>query len=211
MKQETQLVKLVHDEKGNVVEIQVGETVFSKDGITQKEISENVGKLRVMNRLRQEMITTFDALYEFDDDLSFLKTVDELPEEVSIEFKYKDEKRNFGVVNTVLVKVHEREKQKQEENKANKISEAMDQLFTSGNLSINNVLNVLGQDSVNEEWANKRYVTKEYLTADVIQQGALKSGYADRLEVTKDERLDMKICPKCKGVFVDYCVYGLYK
>ncbi|MGE6615754.1 hypothetical protein [Bacillus mycoides] len=128
---ETHLVKLIHDEKGNLITIKVGDTVFSKDGITK--------------------------------------------EDVIIKFKFKDEKRNFDVVGPVLDKMHEREKE--------------------------------NQDSK--------------LTADVIQQGLLRSGYArykclccehtDRLEVTKEEQLDVKICPKCKGAFVDLFVYGRYK
>ncbi|MGU3441216.1 hypothetical protein ACLBXI_14495 [Bacillus cereus] len=34
---ETHLVKLIHDEKGNLITIKVGDTVFSKDGITKED------------------------------------------------------------------------------------------------------------------------------------------------------------------------------
>ncbi|MEN3132940.1 hypothetical protein ABDI49_19810 [Bacillus cereus] len=46
---ETHLVKLIHDEKGNLITIKVGDIVFSKEGITKEDVSEYVGKLRVMN------------------------------------------------------------------------------------------------------------------------------------------------------------------
>jgi len=88
-------------------------------------------------------------------------------------------------------------------------------------LSINGVLNILGQESVNEEWVKKRYVTNDYLTVDVIRQGSLKIRYArykclccehaEKLEVTKEEHLDVKVCPKYKGAFVNLFVYGPHK
>ncbi|MCU5668677.1 hypothetical protein OCB72_28975 [Bacillus cereus] len=68
---------------------------------------------------------------------------------------------------------------------------------------------------------DEKHVHKSYLTAGVIRQGVLKSGYArykclccehaDKLELTIEEHLDVKICPKCNGAFVDCYVYGLHK
>ncbi|MGQ3736816.1 hypothetical protein [Bacillus sp. Fil] len=34
---ETHLVKLIHDEKGNLIMIKVGDTIFSKDGTTKED------------------------------------------------------------------------------------------------------------------------------------------------------------------------------
>ncbi|HDR5270911.1 hypothetical protein E8M24_24765 [Bacillus thuringiensis] len=69
--------------------------------INDKEISECVEKLRTMNRLRMIVLDTFDVLYQFDNDFSFLEHVNELPEEVYIGFKYKDKKQNFEIANPI--------------------------------------------------------------------------------------------------------------
>ncbi|BAR81493.1 type IV secretion/conjugal transfer ATPase, VirB4 family [Bacillus thuringiensis serovar tolworthi] len=54
-----------------------------------------------MNYLRKAVLSTFDAIYEFDNDLSFLEHVNEFPEEINIEFKYKDKKQNFNISNPI--------------------------------------------------------------------------------------------------------------
>lgn len=112
---ETHLVKLIHDEKGNLITIKVGDIVFSKDGITKEDVSEQVRKLRTMNRLRKEVMDTFDAMYVFDDDFSFLETVDELPKQVTITFEYEKEERNFCLRSNAFDKMCER-KEKEDSN-----------------------------------------------------------------------------------------------
>lgn len=57
---------------------------------------------------------------------------------------------------------------------------ALDKLFSIGGLTINDVIQLIGGESIDEDWANKRYVTKNYL--DVTQKqpadgtGAAKGG-----------------------------------
>ncbi|WP_078430475.1 phage portal protein [Alkalihalobacterium alkalinitrilicum] len=48
---------------------------------------------------------------------------------------------------------------------------AADKLFAIGGLSINDILKKLGQEPIDEEWANKRYVTKNYQEADSLKGG----------------------------------------
>ncbi|PGS79300.1 hypothetical protein COC69_12630 [Bacillus cereus] len=69
--------------------------------IDNEKVSDYVEKLRAMNRLRKDVLDTFDALYQFDNDFSFLEYVNELPEEVYIGFKYKDKKQNFEIANPI--------------------------------------------------------------------------------------------------------------
>ncbi|WP_144489614.1 hypothetical protein [Bacillus thuringiensis] len=69
--------------------------------INDKEISKCVEKLRAMNRLRKAVLDTFDGLYQFDNDFSFLEHVNEFPEEVYIGFKYKDKKQNFEIADQI--------------------------------------------------------------------------------------------------------------
>ncbi|EJQ43684.1 hypothetical protein IEQ_05012 [Bacillus cereus BAG6X1-2] len=129
--------------------------------------------------------------------------------------EFEELKKEYG---HILDMTPEQEEKKEDIKKAIKVLRT---IATELNKAFNGILEVIGQGFVNEERANKRYVTKEYLTADAIQQGSLKSGnarykcgccgYADKVEVMKDEHFDGKICPKCKGAFVDCFVYRLYK
>ncbi|PFJ19033.1 phage portal protein [Bacillus cereus] len=48
-----------------------------------------------------------------------------------------------------------------------KLATAVDKLFAVGGMSINDVLERLGQEPIKEDWANKRYVTKNYERADI--------------------------------------------
>ncbi|HDX9587597.1 TPA: phage portal protein [Bacillus pseudomycoides] len=48
-----------------------------------------------------------------------------------------------------------------------KLATAVDKLFAVGGLSINDVLVRLGQEPIQEDWADKRYVTKNYERADI--------------------------------------------
>ncbi|MGE6550306.1 phage portal protein [Bacillus mycoides] len=54
----------------------------------------------------------------------------------------------------------------------NKLSTAVDKLFAVGGLCINDVLVRLGQEPIEEDWANKRYVTKNYERADLDSKGS---------------------------------------
>ncbi|MDA2567544.1 hypothetical protein PDQ34_26935 [Bacillus cereus] len=98
------------------------------------------------------------------------------------------------------------------------IAITLNQLFMAGELSINGVLNVLGQEPIKEDWANKYYVTKDYLTADVITQGTLFvensndrcaqynclcCGYSHKIDVSKEDYSEIIVCPKCNGAAVD--------
>jgi HK97 family phage portal protein len=51
------------------------------------------------------------------------------------------------------------------------LAAAVDKLFAVGGLSINDILELLGKEPINEEWANKRYVTKNYQEADSVEGG----------------------------------------
>lgn len=53
----------------------------------------------------------------------------------------------------------------------NKLATAVDKMFAVGGLTINDVLIRLGQEPLEEEWANQRYVTKNYERADVASKG----------------------------------------
>lgn len=55
------------------------------------------------------------------------------------------------------------------------LATAADKLFAIGGLSINDILEMLGKEPIDEEWANKRYVTKNY-------QEASKGGEGDGKE-----------------------------
>ncbi|MGR5868117.1 hypothetical protein ACT7C5_09785 [Bacillus pacificus] len=43
-----------------------------------------------------------------------------------------------------------------------KFANSVDKLFAVGGMSINDVLERLGKEQINEDWANERYVTKNY-------------------------------------------------
>ncbi|MGH1047668.1 phage portal protein [Bacillus mycoides] len=58
-----------------------------------------------------------------------------------------------------------------------KFANAVDKLFAVGGLSINNVIDRLGGELIDEDWANKRYVTKNYERAEI--SGNLKGGESD--------------------------------
>ncbi|EOP78362.1 HK97 family phage portal protein [Bacillus cereus HuB4-4] len=58
-----------------------------------------------------------------------------------------------------------------------KFANAVDKLFAVGGLSINNVIERLGGELIDEDWANKRYVTKNYERAEI--SGNLKGGESD--------------------------------
>ena len=51
------------------------------------------------------------------------------------------------------------------------LATAVDKLFAIGGLSINDILDMLGKEPINEDWANKRYVTKNYQEADTLKGG----------------------------------------
>ncbi|MGU3441185.1 hypothetical protein ACLBXI_14325 [Bacillus cereus] len=91
-----------------MITIKVGDTIFSKDGIIKEDVGEQVRKLRTMNRLRKEVMDTFDAMYVFDDDFSFLEMVNELPKQVPITFEYEKEERNFCLQSNAFDKLYER-------------------------------------------------------------------------------------------------------
>ncbi|GIN86969.1 phage portal protein [Heyndrickxia sporothermodurans] len=52
-----------------------------------------------------------------------------------------------------------------------KFANAADKLFAIGGFSINDILEELGREPINEDWANRRYVTKNYERADAIKGG----------------------------------------
>lgn len=58
-----------------------------------------------------------------------------------------------------------------------KFANAVDKLFAVGGLSINDVIERLGGELIDEDWANKRYVTKNYERAEI--SGNLKGGDND--------------------------------
>lgn len=51
------------------------------------------------------------------------------------------------------------------------LATAADKLFAIGGLSINDILEMLGKEPIDEEWANKRYVTKNYQEASKGGEG----------------------------------------
>ncbi|MEK4740491.1 phage portal protein [Bacillus sp. FSL R9-9481] len=58
-----------------------------------------------------------------------------------------------------------------------KFANAVDKLFAVGGLSINDVIDRLGGELIDEDWADKRYVTKNYERAEI--SGNLKGGESD--------------------------------
>ncbi|WOA56410.1 phage portal protein [Bacillus mycoides] len=58
-----------------------------------------------------------------------------------------------------------------------KFANAVDKLFAVGGLSINDVIERLGGELIDEDWADKRYVTKNYERAEI--SGNLKGGDND--------------------------------
>ena len=53
----------------------------------------------------------------------------------------------------------------------NQFANAADKLFAIGGFTINDVLKRLGQEPINEEWANRRHVTKNYQEANSLEGG----------------------------------------
>lgn len=49
------------------------------------------------------------------------------------------------------------------------LATAADKLFAIGGISINDLIEMIGGERINEEWANKRYVTKNYTDASQVQ------------------------------------------
>jgi HK97 family phage portal protein len=47
----------------------------------------------------------------------------------------------------------------------NDMATALDKLFAIGALSINDIIEMIGGERIDEEWANRRYVTKNYIDA----------------------------------------------
>lgn len=52
-----------------------------------------------------------------------------------------------------------------------KLSTALDKVFAIGGMTINDVLEELGKEPIDEEWANKHYVTKNYQEANSLEGG----------------------------------------
>lgn len=52
-----------------------------------------------------------------------------------------------------------------------KLATALDKLFAIGGITINGIIERLGGEPIDEEWANTRYVTKNYERADAIEGG----------------------------------------
>lgn len=50
----------------------------------------------------------------------------------------------------------------------NDLATALDKLFAIGAMSINDVITLIGGETIDEDWANKRFVTKNYLAADEL-------------------------------------------
>ncbi|WP_454432677.1 phage portal protein [Bacillus thuringiensis] len=71
----------------------------------------------------------------------------------------------------------------------NKLATAVDKMFAVGGLTINDVLIRLGQEPLEDEWANQRYVTKNYERADVASKGGEGNDNGeDKAEVSDDDR-----------------------
>lgn len=51
------------------------------------------------------------------------------------------------------------------------LAEGLDKLFAIGALSINDIIERIGGEPIDEEWANKRYVTKNYAEASSMEGG----------------------------------------
>ncbi|EPY7701359.1 phage portal protein [Bacillus paranthracis] len=58
-----------------------------------------------------------------------------------------------------------------------KFANSVDKLFAVGGMSINDVLERLGKEQINEDWANERYVTKNYERARI--SGTMEGGEND--------------------------------
>ncbi|PFP72634.1 phage portal protein [Bacillus cereus] len=58
-----------------------------------------------------------------------------------------------------------------------KFANSVDKLFAVGGMSINDVLERLGKEQINEEWADERYVTKNYERARI--SGTMEGGEND--------------------------------
>lgn len=52
-----------------------------------------------------------------------------------------------------------------------KLSTALDKVFAIGGMTINDVLEELGKEPIDEEWANKHYVTKNYQEVNSLEGG----------------------------------------
>lgn len=52
-----------------------------------------------------------------------------------------------------------------------KLATALDKIFAIGGITINGILEVLGREPIDEDWANKHYVTKNYQEVTSIEGG----------------------------------------
>lgn len=71
----------------------------------------------------------------------------------------------------------------------NKFANSVDKLFAVGGMSINDVLERLGKEQINEEWADERYVTKNYERARIsgtMEGGENDGNGKDSTEVSND-------------------------
>ena len=66
-----------------------------------------------------------------------------------------------------------------------KFANAVDKLFAVGGLSINDVIERLGGELIDEEWANERYVTKNYERARI-------SGTMEGVKMMEMEKIQPK-------------------
>lgn len=56
------------------------------------------------------------------------------------------------------------------------MANSVDKLISSGVYSINNILRILGEEEIDEEWANEHYITKNYSGIDSIGQSLSEKG-----------------------------------
>lgn len=52
----------------------------------------------------------------------------------------------------------------------NDLATALDKLFAIGAISINDIIEIIGGERINEEWADKRFVTKNYMDASQLNE-----------------------------------------
>lgn len=56
------------------------------------------------------------------------------------------------------------------------MANSVDKLISSGVYSINNILRILGEEEIDEEWANEHYITKNYSGIDSTSQSLSEKG-----------------------------------
>lgn len=56
------------------------------------------------------------------------------------------------------------------------MANSVDKLISSGVYSINNILRILGEEEIDEEWANEHYITKNYSGIDSTSQSTSEKG-----------------------------------